>query len=145
MKRFLILCVRVDHTQDFAFFDIVYTIHQSSGKKDLHILELLRSAAFIVRQRGGVLRLGSRGKTARYENGGWDASIPGSIGKSGIFRLYLATPAIFEKGCLPGIVEKYNLTVLAAAINGYVNVGGYDIKANRPKPMRRAVPAGSVY
>ncbi|MCL2425307.1 MAG: hypothetical protein FWD05_03110 [Oscillospiraceae bacterium] len=93
----------------------------------------------------GILRLGSRNKTARYEYKNFDSNISTQI-DGDIFRLYIATPAIFVKhGWKPDIEKLYGLELLAAAVDGYDCVGGYDIKNNRPKPMRRAVKAGSVY
>lgn len=68
-------------------------------------------------------------------------------------KLYLATPAIFKKGWLPDAIDENNLTgeingiklkLITAAIGRPVYIGGFDIK-NGPKPMKRAVPAGSVY
>lgn len=70
------------------------------------------------------------------------------------FKLYFATPAIFKYGWLPDgmdsktlIWEKNGcrLKLLTAAIGKPVMVGGWDMAKNKPKPMRRAVPAGSVY
>jgi len=70
------------------------------------------------------------------------------------FKMILTTPAIFTNGWLPEWIDKktlegdYNglqLKLLAAAIGKPVNIGGFDMKAKRPKAMYRAVPAGSVY
>ena len=91
----------------------------------------------------GLLRLGSHNKTAKYEAVNFDSKITGQVGK--IFKLYLATPAIFKQGWKPDIEERYGIELVAAAVSGYECIGGYDIKANKPKPMRRAVKAGSVY
>jgi len=57
--------------------------------------------------------------------------------------LYLATPAIWRDGWrpppLPGLVLK-------AAVTGRpVAVSGWDLVQRAPRPVRRAVPAGSVY
>ena len=65
---------------------------------------------------------------------------------SNSFKIYLATPAIFKSGWKPeDILEKYNLELLTAAIGKPINVGGWDIKTQKPKPMLKAIPAGSVY
>jgi CRISPR-associated protein Cmr3 len=82
------------------------------------------------------------------------------------FKLYLQTPAIFEKkhngrkegGWLPdcfvydetqkayvGVWKNVKLKLLSAFINGTICVGGFDVKEKQPKAMYRAVPAGSVY
>jgi CRISPR-associated protein Cmr3 len=101
----------------------------------------------------GFLKLGGEGKAVTYE------SIEGlpdfsSELKENRFKIYLATPAIFKNGWLPGWINSetlegsYNglrLKLLSAAVGKHINIGGFDIKKGRPKPMKRAVPAGSVY
>ncbi len=72
-----------------------------------------------------------------------------------LFKLYIATPAIFEKGWLPKWIDESNLEgsynngirlkLLGCAIGRPVYIGGWDIAGGRPKPMRKAVPQGSVY
>ena len=102
-------------------------------------------------QDNGLLKLGSHNKSARYESNDFNCDIPPQIGS--IFKLYLATPAIFRLGWKPDIEESYGLDLIAAAVGGYDNIGGYNMRANKsdptsragPKPMRRAVKAGSVY
>jgi len=62
------------------------------------------------------------------------------------FKIYLATPAIFKSGWKPDeLLRKYNLELITAAISKPLNVGGWDVKTQKPKPMLKAVPAGSVY
>jgi len=66
------------------------------------------------------------------------------------FKIYLATPAIFNKGWYP---ELENVDILAAAVGRRVPVGGFNMRSKYengkwkpfPKPLRYAVPAGSVY
>lgn len=74
--------------------------------------------------------------------------------KSNIFKLYLLTPAIFEKGWLPSWIDEKDLTgeyqgvklkLISCAIGKYQSIGGFDMKTNQPKEMYKAVPAGSVY
>lgn len=111
----------------------------------------------------GMMKMGGEGKAVKYQE---ENSI--SIDKpeitSGKFKLYLSTPAIFEKGWLPkdcrlengefiwdltltenGNEYHFKLKLLTAAIGKPVSIGGWDIKNKRPKTMRKAVPAGSVY
>lgn len=61
------------------------------------------------------------------------------------FKIYLATPALFENGWYPKIIDNKELTLLAASIGKPLPLGGFDMKERRPKPMLKAVPAGSVY
>ena len=105
----------------------------------------------------GKLRIGSHGKAAKYETI-QDSNVQlGAKPESARFKLYFATPAIFENGWIPkgfcveedgsvcGSLAGIKVRIIAASIRGYVNCGGYDIKNNRPKPMKRCLPAGSVY
>ncbi|MBF0529348.1 MAG: hypothetical protein HQK55_08775, partial [Deltaproteobacteria bacterium] len=88
------------------------------------------------------------------------------IEENGRFKAYFITPALFQKGCLPdmkGIVvvdtdDGKRVTLDIPTGNGSVKfilkgacigpsrpVGGWDVQNQRPKPLRRAVPEGSVY
>ncbi len=101
-----------------------------------------------------LLRLGAEARAAEVLDGpavAWPAAVT-PVGKS--FTLYLATPAVFKQGWLPDFLDPTSHTgelggasvkLLAASTGRYIPLGGWDIVAGRPKPMRRAVPAGSVY
>jgi CRISPR-associated protein Cmr3 len=91
--------------------------------------------------------------------------------KNKIFKIYLATPAIFNndrndrlqkgneknnfvKGWLPKWIDKntfigtYNgikVKLICCAIGKYLSIGGWDLANSRPKPMYKLIPAGSVY
>ncbi|HEK25158.1 MAG: type III-B CRISPR module-associated protein Cmr3 [Hydrogenobaculum sp.] len=106
----------------------------------------------------GVFRLGGEGKLGFFEKSkdsllkGLD-SIEFSF-ESNMFKIYLATPSIFEKGWLPswinedtfeGAFNGIKLKLVCCSIGKYVLVGGWDMARNKPKPMQRAVPSGSVY
>ena len=71
-----------------------------------------------------------------------------------IFKIYFATPAIFKKGWIPdwinektfeGNYKGIKLKLIACSIGKYKLIGGWDLANNRPKPMYKAVPSGSVY
>ena len=95
----------------------------------------------------GLIRLGKFGKTANYTKADYRNEIsPGVINEQGVFKLYFATPAIFNGGTEPTLPEGLpKVELIAAATSGYENIGGYDLKLNRPKPMMRAVKAGSIF
>ncbi len=70
------------------------------------------------------------------------------------FRLYLMTPALFRAGWLPDDVEPADCTwrleglagtLVAAAVGKAEPVGGWNLAAQTPRRLRRAVAAGSVY
>ena len=71
-------------------------------------------------------------------------------GKHGFVKIYLATPAIFKNGSLPEFISKgsyegIEFELLNMAIGKPIFIGGFDMKKRQPKPMKKAVPAGSVY
>lgn len=106
----------------------------------------------------GVIQLGGEGKAAKIEKIGEIIDILKEIENielnSEIFKIYLATPAIFEKGWIPNWINEssfegqYNgikLKLIACSIGKYKLIGGWDMAKRKPKPMYKAVPAGSVY
>lgn len=105
----------------------------------------------------GVIRLGGEGKYAVYED---DSSIiePYEFEIDSItnnrFKVTLMTQAIFENGWLPKDIDeekfilendKFKIKLVAASVGKYSLIGGYDMAKNEPKPMLKAVPAGSTY
>lgn len=127
---------------------------------NLAILRLI-DANFIVEYKfangfefdNGLLKFGAENKVAIYEKTEIK-ELPEFSNKIAEnekrFKIYLATPAIFKKGWLPEWIDEKSLKgkglkLINAAIGKPLYVGGYDMKKNEPKPMMRAVPAGSVY
>ena len=83
-------------------------------------------------------------------------ALPKEYTEGETFRLVLATPAIFAQGWLPGWLSVGDLTgefpgtraivrLESAATDRWQPVSGWDYETENHKPMRRAVPAGSVY
>lgn len=111
----------------------------------------------------GFLQLGGEAKAARYE--AVDAGIDSTsgvkpaervtdLGNVRQFKIYLATPALFETGWLPACIDAtthkgtwngVDVTLRAAAIGKPQVIGGRDVARGIERPIRRAVPAGSVY
>ncbi len=74
-------------------------------------------------------------------------------------RMVMATHAIFRRGWLPGWLNPENLTgeppfghglvlrLRAAAVGRWIPISGWNLERGQtgPKPVRRMVPAGSVY
>ena len=103
--------------------------------------------------KSGLMKLAVEGRPVHFEDIG-NLEIKAPEINANIFKLYLSTPAIFKKGWLPewideetlaGEHEGLKLKLIASSIGRVVYIGGFDINAGEPKPMRRAVPAGSVY
>jgi CRISPR-associated protein Cmr3 len=102
----------------------------------------------------GLLRLGGEGKAVSYEviENKQEFGFP-EIKKE--FVMYLATPAIFTNGWLPGFINPDDFTgeimkglkvkLVSAILSRPQLIGGFDMKDLKPKPMLKAVPAGSVY
>lgn len=107
----------------------------------------------------GYLRLGGEGKSAHYQHTDAASTMPPIMITGKTLKLYLATPAYFREGWLPQWIDRQTLEgnyeladgtnirvrLCAAATDRPLHVGGFDQRRNRPKPMRRLVPAGSVY
>lgn len=79
-----------------------------------------------------------------------EAALSGEAGRSGRFRLALATPALSRTGsglpAGPGVaVGGEPPEVVSAVAGGWQLVGGWDVAKGRPKPLRRALPAGAVF
>lgn len=73
-------------------------------------------------------------------------------------RMVLATPAIFSDGWKPGWLEGWpegkspsywpkglKLKLISACIDRWKPISGWSLEKRGPKPIRRLVPAGSVY
>ncbi|MDR1376457.1 MAG: type III-B CRISPR module-associated protein Cmr3 [Synergistaceae bacterium] len=86
---------------------------------------------------------------------GWT---PPRISETTRLRMILATPAIFSQGWLPGWIDKgtkegtipgtnVKVSLVSAVIGRWVPISGwsYETGHSGPKPLRRMVPAGSVY
>ena len=108
---------------------------------------------------GGERRL-AEVRTAEADDGFWEA--PKSLSWEGKkwLRMVLATPAIFERGWLPGWLREkdgnligtipgsgLSVRLVSAVVGRWKPLSGwsYEKGRNGPKPLRRMVPAGSVY
>lgn len=98
--------------------------------------------------------------TAEADKGFWE--VPKGLswaGKKGL-RMVLATPAVFERGWLPGWLREQDgkltgtipgsgvsIRLVSAVVGRWKPLSGwsYEEGRNGPKPLRRMVPAGSVY
>ena len=100
----------------------------------------------------GILRLGGEGKCVSYfakPSPEIDIS-PLRTSEDNRFKLYFLTPAVFDKGWIASWMEigEYRglgINLLGAVVGKPLFLGGFDIRAQKPKIMRKAVPAGSVY
>ncbi len=99
-------------------------------------------------QQAFIIKLGAENKVAevrpfRYSLGIDPAEITLNGGR---FKLYLATPAIFDGGWKPDLSRHgIQAELVAAAVGKPLSIGGFDMEKGAPKTMYKAVPAGSVY
>lgn len=122
-----------------GFFSIILEIEESEQYKNL--------TKFI--------KLGAEGKIAKIAQVDFSYNLNKDVSStSKYFKLYLQTPSFFKKGWLPswidensfiGVYNELELKLITAFIGKHLSLGGFDILKKVPKPMRRAVPAGSVY
>lgn len=118
-----------------------------------------------------IIKLGGESKMAQMHPVDSSLTIGSTVRESSFFKLYFATPAIFKNGWLPAWINPVDMTgrfsykdksvriqLVTAAIGKKVLVGGfgYDLefpdrtgkdkkRKYKPREMRYAVPAGSVY
>lgn len=83
---------------------------------------------------------------------GWTCpvEIESALATATNLRMILATPAIFRNGWKPDLVEgplkNFNLNLVGVSNSRWKAVSGWSLAPRRgPKPIRRMVPAGSVY
>lgn len=130
----------------------LYRIDMSRPAKISGSLSIVVEFSGLDLSRTSLIKLGGEGKSVSCSKESC-ISIPSpevEERNKEFFKIYLATPAIFKEGWYP---ELENVEILAAAVGRPVPVGGFDMRAKYengkwksfPKPLRYAVPAGSVY
>jgi CRISPR-associated protein Cmr3 len=101
----------------------------------------------------GVVRLGGEGRTASLQPGPALPVYEETQG-SGRFSVCFATPALSATGGYPpgfapdrlvGAIGSRRCRLVGAALSRSVLAGGWDLARQFPKPLRRAIPAGSVF
>ena len=126
------------------------------GMRRIKNLSFIVDFDFLTLPGSGLMRLGGEGKAVSYQTINVFLEKPKL--QSAKFKLYFSTPVFFQNGWLPGwlmenpetkkisgIYEGLELELLAAIIGKPIFIGGFDMKNKTPKPMRKVVPAGSVY
>jgi len=103
----------------------------------------------------GILKLGGEAKVAEMKKindtpeffeESFRKKVIGEIKRRGKFKIVLNTHSFFNKGWEPDL-SRFGVKVklITAALGKPMSIGGWDMKANEPKIMAKAVPAGSVY
>lgn len=140
---------------------MVRLFHQSKEDQDSEV-SLFFKAAGVDFENGTVVNLGGRDKKAVLKTVDVENSIGVSLNSAKYFKLYFATPALFQNGWIPkwvrpnskgvydGVFTKrgrqVKVKLLAACVGNYTPIGGFGSGSHvKPKEMNYAVPAGSVY
>ncbi|MBD3339173.1 MAG: type III-B CRISPR module-associated protein Cmr3 [Candidatus Lokiarchaeota archaeon] len=108
-----------------------------------------------------LIKLGGEGKTASTSIVDFNEEakkpeeleyLKNSIRENKQFKIYFMTPAIFNNGWYPDFIGQNffmndfpQIEMIAAAVGKPDHIGGWDMGNNEPKPMRRAIAAGSVF
>lgn len=97
----------------------------------------------------GMLQIGGEAKAALYHEVNATPSLTAGGTAQGRFKLYFATPAYFASGWQPDDWGRFiaggSVRLVAAAVPRPQPIGGFDMARRQHKPMRRFVPAGSVF
>lgn len=131
----------VHRTKDGLLFRLVSNRFEDAPDKSLCLLlqvNQLSQAPSI-----GVMPLGGERRSVAVETiheQGFNLPEQPKI-KGKYIKICLLTPAFFDSWypTLPG------LKLMAACVGKPVSIGGWDVLEKKPKAMRRAAPAGSVY
>lgn len=123
-------------------------------QKESNTLSLIIEFEGIQLQKSGFLKLGAEGKVAHYEeiktNNEHRNNEQLKTQDETLFKLYLSTPALFKNGWIPDLnnnplLKDLELEIISVCLSKPQNIGGFDMQKKLPKPMRKVVPAGSVY
>lgn len=132
---------------------------------NVEYFRLNENTGFIIEMAGvegfpkeGLLRLGGDHRSAFYHEAEFSMpdkeEIKKRVGDRKQFKIVLLTPAIFNNGWMPewinadsyeGYINTLRVRLISAAIGRSISIGGFDIVKKKPKEMKKAVPAGSVY
>jgi len=104
-------------------------------------------------ENNGILKLGGEGKTAQfsnYEKPLLEISKECVVEKEEFFKIYASSPLILKSydfiSWLKLFKETLNSWELVSISNSTpISVGGWDLEKRKPKPMKKAMPAGSVF
>ena len=96
----------------------------------------------------GILKLGGEGKLASFKNVQKpNIPVPSTdIEQVKYVKVYIQSPTFWESG--DGIEELSKIEdfeLVSASIGKYISIGGFDVNKKEPKPMKKAVPTGSIY
>ena len=136
------------------------TIGLDFGVKGVQIAARVDTGEFI--WKNALHPIGGERRLAVWKAGnnpGWNCphEITDALRDKQRLRMVLATPAVFSGGWLPGWIDKetlmgtppgaddFTLKLVSACTDRWKPLSGWNLETRGPKPIRRLVPAGSVY
>lgn len=100
----------------------------------------------------GLLRIGGEGKTASFEVVKEELYLLKTFREenaqsdvSNYFKIVLTSPTFFDSGWGQVELSNSDFDITAAFVGKPISIGGFDVKLQEPKRMRKAVPIGSVF
>lgn len=99
----------------------------------------------------GYLKLGGENKSCRYEKfdaPNWSGSYQDKMNEECNWeyaKLYIKTPTFFKNHSWKPDFLDQNIELVAGVTGKPYSVGGFDLVLKKPKPMKKAIPAGSIY
>lgn len=122
----------------------LYRVGFKRMKKDLSFNVKVRSLADLSVLNKSFIRLGGEGKLAKLAVKEIELKNK-PIKLDTVFKLVLTSPTFFEKGWFSQELADVGFELITAVVGSPVAIGGFDLAKKCPKPLRKAVPAGSVY
>ncbi len=127
--------------------------------KRLHNLSIILNFEGLQLEKTGLLKLGAEGKAVSYKSidHNLDIESPDKLLKNeSYFKMIVSTPILFKNGWLPDGIDENTLSgtlgnssveveLISVSLGKQIYVSGFDMKIKRPKPLKKAIPSGSVY
>lgn len=129
---------------------MLYSASFIRPQSDVGLLIWVSDAIADVLPKSGCFRMGGEGRSTRYtklETHPIGLQSPLKYDwRSDKQRLKIVflTPSYFSRGWLPEL-QWFTDFLVAAALGRYTTIGGWDLRLNQPRPIRRYISAGSVY
>jgi CRISPR-associated protein Cmr3 len=135
---------------------MLYRINSTQFKEDIYFVVEIEIAEGLEKDfpTNGMLKLGGEGRGAAFEMYQKVKKIDRISIKAkkaftktdnNYFRMYLQSATFFDSGTGIEKLKEAGFDILGACLGKAQFIGGFDILKKRPKSMKKAVPAGSVY
>jgi CRISPR-associated protein Cmr3 len=129
---------------------MLYSASFIRPQSDVGLLIWVSDAIADVLPNSGFFRMGGEGRSTHYTKLGSQSVIPqfplAHSWRTDTHRLKIVflTPTHFSRGWLPD-QGWFTDFLVGTALGRYMTIGGWDLRLNQPRPIRRYVPVGSVY